>query len=300
MSGNTLPVTRIQRFSTHDGAGVRTVVFLKGCPLRCVWCHNPETQRMGGEVLFDEARCIGCRACAAVCPAGAHRFDAAGAQIFDRLLCRACMACVQACPTTALSTAAQELSIEAILRVVLRDRPFYGESGGLTVSGGEPMAHPEGTLALLQAAKAQGLTTAIETCGQFAEEYLPRLAAVTDEFLWDFKDSDSARLLAHTGTDGRQILRNLRALDEFGVHIVLRCILVRGVNLNREHARAVRALRDSLAHVVRVDLLPYHPYGSAKTVQLGRAADGRPEWVPSAQEVAQFRLWMESGAHDKT
>jgi glycyl-radical enzyme activating protein len=283
-----LPVTRIQRFSTHDGAGVRTVVFLKGCPLRCAWCHNPETQRMGREMMYAAAKCIGCRACEAICPRGAHRFPE-GAHVYDRAACALCMACADACPTQALTPAAREMELEEIVAVALRDRAFYGEQGGLTLSGGEPAVQGEGAVELLAMAKAAGMTTAMETCGHFAPELVAPLARVTDEFLWDIKDTDPARHKRYVGADNALILRNLRQLDQYDVRIVLRCILVRGVNLTSAHARQVRALLDSLRHGVRIDLLPYHPFGSQKGEQLGCAGGGETEWIPSKAEIEDFR-----------
>lgn len=283
-----LPVTRIQRFSTHDGAGVRTVVFLKGCPLRCAWCHNPETQRMGREMMYAAGKCIGCRACEAACPRGAHLFSN-GAHVYDRSACALCMACADACPTQALTPAAQEMEAEEMISIAQRDRAFYGREGGITLSGGEPTAQGEAVVKLLAMAKAAGMTTAMETCGHFAPALVAPLAGTVDEFLWDVKDTDPARHKRYVGVDNAQILRNLRALDQYEVRIVLRCILVRGVNLNTEHARAVRELFASLRHGVRVDLLPYHPFGSQKGEQLGREGGGRTDWIPTREEVEDFR-----------
>lgn len=283
-----LPVTRIQRFSTHDGAGVRTVVFLKGCPLRCAWCHNPETQRLQPEVLYFAGKCIGCGACAQVCPHGAHLLQETS-HVFDRTKCAACMACAEACPAAALEPAAQNMDLDEIVRAVLRDRAFYGETGGVTLSGGEPMVHGPLTLELLRRCKAAGLTTAVETCGHFDPELLPTLAQVTDEFLWDVKDTNPDRHKAYTGVDSSLILRNLRSANALGARLILRCILVRGVNLNDAHAQSVRALYRSLSHAERIDLLPYHPYGSSKSAQLGRVHDGHPEWIPTEEEMARFR-----------
>lgn len=140
MRENRLPVTQIQRFCTHDGPGLRTTVFLKGCPLRCVWCHNPETQSALPEFFYNEALCIGCGACQSVCPAGAHALSS-GEHRIDRDACVGCMACARACPSEALEACAAEPSIGDILNAVLRDRAFFGQSGGLTLSGGEPLLH---------------------------------------------------------------------------------------------------------------------------------------------------------------
>lgn len=177
----SLPVVRIQRFSTGDGPGVRTTVFLQGCPLSCVWCHNPEAQSAQPVLLTDPASCIGCGACIAVCPAGARRWGTDGAPAFDRAVCRACGACDGVCPTGACELSAHAMTVEEILRLVLRDAPFFGEHGGVTLSGGEPLFHP-GSLALLEALRAAGLHVAVETSGAVPRSRMVAAAPLAD--LW--------------------------------------------------------------------------------------------------------------------
>ncbi len=283
-----LPVTKIQRFSTHDGPGVRTTVFLKGCPLRCAWCHNPETQSARQEVMFSSAMCVLCGSCAAVC--AAHLVGEEHG--FDRSACVGCGRCADACPTGALEMASTLMTVEGILAAVMQDAAFYGESGGITLSGGEPMAHPEGAIALLRAAKAAGLHTAMETCGHFPAEYLSELAAVTDLFLWDYKDSDSLRHERYTGVGNARILENLRALDALGAQIELRCILVKGVNLTDAHLAAIAETYHALRNSPGVTLLPYHAYGSSKARQLGREDNARPEWIPTQEDMAHARAFL--------
>ncbi len=285
-----LPVTRIQRFSTHDGPGLRTTVFLKGCPLRCAWCHNPETQSSRQEVMYSEQLCILCGGCAAVCPA--HRVDETHA--FDRAVCQACGRCAALCPTGALEMAATPMTVDAILAAVAQDAAFYGETGGLTLSGGEPMAHPEAALALLRAAREAGLHTAVETCGCFPARYLPELAAVTDLLLWDYKDSDPARHARYTGVSNEGILDNLRQVDALGAAIELRCILVKNVNLNDAHLAAIAETYHGLRRCPGVTLLPYHAYGSSKARQLGRADNARTEWIPTPEDMAHARDFLQS------
>ncbi len=283
-----LPVTKIQRFSTHDGPGVRTTVFLKGCPLRCEWCHNPETQSVRQEVMVSSSLCVLCGSCAAVC--AAHRVGEEHS--FDRSVCTGCGRCADACPTGALERAAAEMSAEEILSAVMQDAVFYGESGGITLSGGEPMAHPAGTIALLRAAKDAGLHTAIETCGYFSPEYLPELAAVTDLFLWDCKDSDPVRHERYTGVSNVRILENLRALDALGAQIELRCILVKGVNLTDAYLAAIAETYHALHNCPGVTLLPYHAYGSSKARQLGREDNAHPAWIPAEEDMAHARDFL--------
>ncbi len=287
-----LPVTELQRHCMHDGPGVRTVVFLKGCPLRCAWCHNPETQHARQEILYYAGKCIGCGACVSACPTGAHVLTS-DAHIFDRSKCTACGRCADVCCTEALTPAMREMTVADILATVERDRAFYGAPdangrtlGGLTVSGGEPMAHPEGTLALLEAAHAGGLSTAVETCGQFDPAHLSRLAAAADLLLWDVKDTDPARHRAYTGAGNERILAHLREADRLGARTRLRCILVRGVNTDAAHYAALSDLALSLAHSEGVELLPYHAFSGSKMLPLGQPDNGHVEWIPDDATVA--------------
>ncbi len=264
----TARITDIQRFCMHDGPGIRTTVFFSGCPLRCKWCHNPETQKAGAQMYYNQSKCIGCGGCTVTCPNGAHVFS--DGHLYDRARCTACGACAAACPSGAVSSVSREMEISDIVAEIKKDVAFYGDGGGMTLSGGEPMAQPEASIALLGASKDAGLSTALETCGYFPAQYVKELAAVTDLFLWDFKDSDDARHRENTGVSNAPILENLRAADKTGVPIVLRCILLKGINFNEAHLREIRALRDSLAHCIRVDLLPYHPMGDSKNTLLGQ------------------------------
>ena len=270
-SDNPVPILRVtdvQRFSMHDGPGLRTVVFLKGCPLHCRWCHNPESQSDKIEIRFVASRCIGCGACAAACPRAAQR--CAPEREIDRSRCIACGTCAGACPAGALEIVGRDRAIGDILDEVRRDAAFYGRDGGLTLSGGEPMAQPEGALALLAAAKASGIPTCVETCGAFAPTLAPRLAELADMILFDVKDTDPARLRDNTGADADTILATLHALDVAGAKLALRCVLVPGVNLVESHAKGVANLFRSLRRARFVELLPYHPWGVDKASQTGR------------------------------
>ncbi|MBQ4112962.1 MAG: glycyl-radical enzyme activating protein [Clostridia bacterium] len=286
----TLPVTEIQRFCMRDGPGVRTVVFFKGCPLRCAWCHNPEAQRGGQEILFYESRCIYCGACVSACPTGAHSLHPE--RVFDRAKCVACGRCADVCCTEALKTAKRDMTVEEILRIVLRDKSFYGEVGGITLSGGEPMNHPAGVLTLLGAAKDAGITTALETCGEFPYAFVPLLAKVTDLFLWDVKDTDDERHKTYTGVSNRRILDNLKLCDRVGGKTRLRCILVAGVNTVESHYEALAELALSLSHCEGVEFLPYHAYAGSKMLPLGMADNGRVEWIPSDRVVEEAKAYL--------
>lgn len=264
-----LEVTDIQKGCTHDGPGLRTTVFLKGCPLHCRWCHNPETQHKGKETYYRPDKCIGCFRCVEVCPAGIHSSQD-GMHLYDPQGCIRCMACSEACPGGAMEAVSKTMELEDVVNEVLSDRVFYRRRGGLTISGGEPTLQREGLLALLDAVKAEGIHTCLETCGYFPESLVPALAQRVDLFLFDVKDTDNARHLENTGVELSRILYNLQLLDRCGAKTVLRCILIPEVNLLDGHAQSLAELYRSLSHCQYIELLPYHPYGLSKSEQLGR------------------------------
>lgn len=282
-----LKVTEIQRFCMHDGPGVRTTVFLKGCPLRCAWCHNPETQKMSTELLFYANKCIGCNACAKVCPQKAHKTGAM--HTIDREKCVLCGACSNSCPTGAIEICGTEMSVAEIMTVVEKDRAFYGELGGVTLSGGEPFAQKESTVALLKACKERGFSTAVETCGYVDRKILSEAAPFVDLFLYDIKDTDSLRHQHYTGVTCEKILNNLLLLNEVNARIRLRCILVSGINTNETHYKNIAKLARQIINFDGVDFIPYHAYGGAKATFLGGVDDGRKEWIPAAEEIQRAR-----------
>ena len=261
-------VTNIQRFCMHDGPGIRTVVFLQGCPLTCKWCHNPETQSMGKSLLFSEKACIGCGLCEAACALHLHTFSSEG-HLIDRKHCVQCGKCVSVCPTKALRFSSREMTEDEILEEVLRDRAFYGKDGGVTLSGGEPLLHIKEALSLLEACKKAGLHTAVETSGVFDTAFLPRLIPVVDLFLWDIKDTVSSRHQENTGVPSALPAENLRLADSMGANTVMRCILVGGQNDNEEHIQRLNALFESLQHCRKLQLLPCHMMAGGKYRELG-------------------------------
>ncbi|HSD29038.1 MAG TPA: glycyl-radical enzyme activating protein [Vicinamibacteria bacterium] len=253
----------VQRFSLRDGPGIRTTVFLKGCPARCLWCHNPESQSFAPELLVVETRCVSCGTCATVCPQGAPPPGSG--------LCTACGGCVDACPAGARRLAGRETSVDAVLQEAFRDRVFYEESGGgVTLSGGEPLAQPEFLAALLGACRAAGVHTAVDTCGSSPRERLLALAPLVDLFLFDVKLVDDARHRALTGLPFAPILENLRALATNHGNVWIRVPVVPGCTDAVADVAATAALVAGLPGVRQVSLLPYHRTGAAKSRRLGR------------------------------
>lgn len=287
----TLDVTEIQRFCMHDGPGVRTVVFLKGCPLSCAWCHNPETQSTKQQLLYYAQKCVGCGACVAVCPNGAHSLSEEGHN-FTRTLCSTCGKCVTVCPAAALENAQKTMTVDQLLQEIEKDSAFYRENGGVTLSGGEPMMQPEGTIALLAACREKRIGTAIETCGFFDSRYLEQLLPLTDLFLWDFKDGNSSRHLQYTGVPNEPILENLLRADALGAKTVLRCIMVKGVNMCQDHYDAIASVWKKLKNCLYAELLPYHAYGGSKMLPLGLADNGCRAWIPQNEDLAEAKKYL--------
>jgi pyruvate formate lyase activating enzyme len=261
----------IKKFSVHDGPGIRTTVFFKGCPLRCQWCHNPESQRLGRERLIRTERCIRCGACLAACEQEAISW-VDGQPVTDDGRCILCGACVAECHAGAREIAGQRMTVGEVMAEVERDIAFYDESGGgVTFSGGEPLMQPEFLGALLQASRDRGIHTALDTCGHAPWPVLAAVRRLVDLFLYDIKIMDETRHRQFTGVSNDLILKNLEALSALGSRIVVRVPVIPGINDDEDNLRRLAAYVAALPHVEGLALLPYHATATAKYERLGLA-----------------------------
>ncbi|MBN2323100.1 MAG: glycyl-radical enzyme activating protein [Spirochaetes bacterium] len=258
----------IQRFSLHDGPGIRTLVFMKGCPLRCLWCSNPESQSRNPQVLFYEEKCIGCGACYEVCP---RRGSLLEDWPVPREDCTGCGCCVEVCFAGARELSGRVVSVREVLDVVLRDRTFYEQSeGGVTVGGGEPLLQYEFTAGLLRACRENGLHTAVETCGFAGKNALETVLQHTDLLLFDLKHMDTEVHKRYTGAGNERILENARFASKTVRKMVIRMPLIPGVNSDETNIEALAGfIKNELEGVERVDILPYHTMGASKITRLG-------------------------------
>ncbi len=282
-------IYNIQRFAVHDGPGIRTLVYMKGCPLRCLWCSSPQSQRAVPELLYNRLRCQKCGRCAESCPVEAIAFFGQAGPKIDRELCSGCGHCVDSCPAHALELTGNSLTVEQLFRLIDRDSLFYRRSGGgVTVGGGEPTVQHEFVGEFLLRCRRRYIHTAMETCAHAQWVYLKRLVDQLDLVFIDIKHMDSSRHLELTGVPNEGILENLRQTVSLRP-VIIRIPLVPGFNDSEENIRATAAFAARLGeNVHRIEFLPYHDYGSQTYDRLDRKYQLNEVQPPSNDQLQRL------------
>ncbi len=290
-------IFNLQKFSLHDGPGIRTVVFLKGCPLRCKWCSNPESQFAGSQLLWDSARCLRCGGCAALCSEQAISFTGSAVRIsVDR--CRACGACARSCPGQALKLEGERRTADSIVEECLQDLDFYEESGGgVTLSGGEPLLQPEFSAALLKVLKSKGIHTAMETTGCVPPQIFQSVSPYLDLLLFDIKHWDGDRHREGTGRSNRLPLENMQSAIRAGKKVLPRLPVIPGYNDSLKDAAGFSS-RLKEAGAQEVQLLPFHQFGERKYEMLGQAYSYANTAALQEEDLQEFRqAFLNEGIH---
>ena len=291
-------ITNVQKFSIHDGDGIRTSVFFKGCPLKCEWCHNPETQRFEKEMQCDKEKCVGCGTCAKVCPNGAISMEN-GKPEMKKDACTFCGKCVNFCPIGIREIIGREYSVKELIKELMKDQMFYEESGGgVTLSGGEVMAMDiDYILAIAKELKRQDVTLTIDTCGYVPYEKFQAILPYVNTFLYDVKVMDPKLHKKYIGVDNQLILDNLIRLAADGARIYIRIPTIKEVNGNEKNMKETIAfLKEHDIHPAQINLLPYHDTGIGKYSKLDMEYKGTDLHAPEKEEMESFvRLFVESG-----
>jgi pyruvate formate lyase activating enzyme len=288
----------IKRYALHDGPNIRTTVFFKGCPLNCFWCHNPEGISPQMQVVFVPDKCIGCRECLQECPESALTLGTEGI-IRNQGKCSVCLACVEICPSLAQEATGWRGDVDMIMAEIRKDLPFYDTSGGgVTFSGGEPLAQAEVLLALLQECGRLGIHRAVDTTGCAQTGTLREIARHTELFLYDLKHMDTARHKEYTGVANELILHNLKVLGEMNVAIRVRIPLLAGINDDGENIRAIGAFVARISAIEGIDILPYHHSATAKYTKLNMSYHGERNHIPSRESILRVQRILESFGHE--
>ncbi|WP_378957156.1 trans-4-hydroxy-L-proline dehydratase activase [Pelosinus sp. sgz500959] len=284
----TALIFNIQKFSIHDGPGIRTTLFFKGCPLACQWCHNPESQSYGNEILVNSERCTGCGRCQKNCPQGAIEIVEKQV-IWDVTKCIQCGNCVNGCYYDGRQFVGKTYTVQDLMIEIEKDRPFYEQSGGgVTLSGGEVMTHIDFVEELVKACKEQGISVAIDTCGYAPQENFMRIMEYIDVFLYDLKCVDHKLHRQYTGKNNNLILENLKFLSDRGANINLRLPLIAGINTDDRHIQQIIDVIADL-RISSINLLPYHNMGTGKYKKINMEYVGERFTRPSDERLAQIQ-----------
>lgn len=287
-------IFNVERFSTEDGPGIRTVVFMKGCPLKCVWCHNPEGQLFQQEIFVFEKKCIGCGDCIKVCPENALRVEDK-TPIIDRTKCTSCGKCTEVCIPSAVEIVGKKMTPDEVLKEVEKDKVFYETSnGGVTLTGGEPISQPEFLTEFLKKCKEAGIHTAVETSGCGKWEIYERILPYVDLFMYDLKEMDGKKSHEYIGIKPDLILENAEKISRVKP-VWIRVPVIPGYTANEGNIRHIAEfIASKLSSVERIDLLPHHRLGEPKYKTLGRkyALDGVQP--PNKEEMLKYKRIMES------
>lgn len=290
---NTAMIFNIQKFSLHDGPGIRTTVFFKGCPLHCVWCHNPESQQPHPEVFWNADLCRQCDECLRHCPQRAIQRTAVNTIITSPGCCTACAACTDSCTTNAREFSGRLYTIAELLREIEKDRPFYEQSGGgVTLSGGEALCQIDFAVELARICRQKGISVAIDTCGHVPFQYFERIIDYVDLFLYDIKLMDTAQHRQFTGQDNQLILENLQKLTARGARVNLRLPLIDGINTHPANTEALLTFIQQLP-LSAVNLLPYHNTATDKYRRLNRTYAADTLRPPNEHTIGQIRALLE-------
>ena len=295
-------IFNIQKFSTHDGDGVRTTIFFKGCPLRCMWCHNPESQHYYKELIFHQHKCTACGRCVAKCKQGANSI-VDGKIVFDRSRCTACGVCTDWCITEARELAGKEYTVDALVKEAMTDKIFYEQSGGgVTLSGGEVMAsqHMDYVEEVCRRLHENGVSIFIDTSGYTDYKNLKRILPYVDVFLYDIKVMDPEDHKKYIGVDNSLILENLKKLSDEGAGLYIRLPIIQQVNATDEHIESViHFLKENNIHARQVNLLPYHDIGKGKYASLDMEYHDDEMSVPVSELMEHFKSMFEEQGFNK-
>lgn len=287
-------ISEIERYAVKDGPGIRTVVFLKGCPLKCKWCSNPETQQTAYQLMYWQTRCIGCRQCISACPQQALAWSGTGVTV-SRTKCSSCCRCTDICNSQALTMAGRRQTVEDVMDIIRKDKPYYHASGGgITFSGGECTSQPEFLISLAEACRLQDINTCIETCGYADWEIYERLLPFIDYFYYDLKLIDEEDHKTWTGVSNRKIKDNFCKLIAAGANLTVRIPCIPGISTTDKNIRDTIGFLREHAPGCHVSLLPYHRLGASKYGKLDMEYNLKELVPPSEEELNRIKKQFET------